>query len=315
MMFVLPDFRDRVIGDCRTGLLPLTLSEIWDAHSGRVARENLDSGDLTPVGPGDFSADFVESLDGRVSIVIGAPAVRGCCEAAIVVAVVNGAPGHGSLRYFTCDSPLRRGAEWTVSEWLEDGLEVQRGAIADPTPAGLLRFTSSVTGFQPLTVHPASEAIRLVPTADTYVDLRRDDGADFTGLWADGPAVIARQTLGDLRRLAGNDGSALILNAETTSGLLLPVPSYVQFEWDGDELVVEVRADYAYWGLCIPSAGWSTLEACGLAKPNDARPNYNLVIPGWVDDEERLSILVGVFDAFLSVLRPTGPIVVTTIDG
>ena len=123
--------------------------------------------------------------------------------------------------------------------------------------------------------------------------------------WGDSPFDIAQEAVQNLYRLRSAGKTAFVMSAKKASGLSKTVSSYVQFMWlEDDALVVELQADYSYWGLSIPSSAWANLEAAGLARPNGKELNFHLLIPAGVDPSERLNVLAGVFDAFQTVMRP-----------
>jgi hypothetical protein len=235
-----------------------------------------------------------------------------------------------SLKYFTCEAPAMSGSPWMIGMWNADSSRGNLGVINDVSIAGMVDFVCRHLGLQD----------SLAPRGNSLPNLKGDAESPFskgmdafkkileTGsgtasgnssvpipkgvgsltnsrTWDDSPSDIAQEAVQNLYRLRTAGKTAFVMSAKKASGLSKTVSSYVQFMWlDDDALVVEIQADYSYWGLSIPSSAWATLEAAGLARPNGKDLNFHLLIPGDVDPSLRLNVLEGVFDAFQTVMRP-----------
>ena len=127
--------------------------------------------------------------------------------------------------------------------------------------------------------------------------------------WDASPAVLAAETVSNLYRVRASDGSAMVMSARKAKGLGKKTSSYVQFMWNNDDsLIVELQADYSYWGLSIPSSAWPLLDGAGLLRPDGTSANFHLLIPADATHGDRLHCIERVFAAFINVLQPSGKV-------
>jgi len=278
----------------------------------------------------DFSVSVMTPANGWTFLVTTGPPVKGGLEALVSVAAFTDAEPIQSLKYYTCEAPAMSGAPWMIGMWNADSSRGNLGVIDDVSITGMVNFVCRHLGLQ------SSPA----PRVNSLPDLRYDsenpfskgsetfktflESSDSAALgsesisipegsgpatnsmtWNDSPSDIAQEAVQNLYRVRTAGNTAFVMSAKKASGLSKTVSSYVQFMWlEDDALIVEIQADYSYWGLSIPSSAWANLERAGLARPNGKDANFRLSIPAEVDPSERLNILVGVFDAFQRVMRP-----------
>jgi len=279
----------------------------------------------------DFNVTVLIPAKGWTLLVITGPPVKGPLEALVSVAAFKDVDPINSLKYFSCEAPAMAGSPWMIGMWNADSSRGNLGAINDVSITGMVDFVCSHLGFQsapdplgnslpdprrssenpfskgPETSKTFFESNSRTTSGSGSVSIPKSSGPLTNSMtWDDSPSGIAQEAVQNLYRLRSAGKTAFVMSAKKASGLSKTVSSYVQFMWlEDDALVVELQADYSYWGLSIPSSAWANLEAAGLARPNGKDLNFHLSIPGEVDPSERLNILAGVFDAFQTVMRPT----------
>ena len=278
----------------------------------------------------DFSVTVLTPAKGWTLLVITGPPVKGPLEALVSVAAFKDVDPIPSLKYFTCEAPAMSGSPWMIGMWNADSSRGNLGAINDVSITGMVDFVCSHLGLQN-SKGSGSNSLQLPKRAsENPFSKETDPFKDFfestTGAaarsesvsipegsgplvnsmtWDNSPSDLAQEAVMNLYRLRSAGKTAFVMSAKKASGLSKTVSSYVQFMWlEDDALVVEVQADYSYWGLSIPSSAWANLEAAGLARPNGKELNFHLLIPAEVDPSERLNVLAGVFHAFQTVMRP-----------
>ena len=278
----------------------------------------------------DFNVSVLSPANGWTFLVITGPPVKGGLEALVAVAAFTDADPTQSLKYYTCEAPAMSGAPWMIGMWNADSSRGNLGVISDVSIPGMVDFvcrhlgllSSPTPGGNSLpdpkgrTESPFSKGMdnfrKILETGngttsgDGSVSIPKGSGPVTNSMtWGDSPFDIAQEAVQNLYRLRSAGKTAFVMSAKKASGLSKTVSSYVQFMWLEDgALVVELQADYSYWGLSIPSSAWANLEAAGLARPNGKDLNFHLSIPAGADHSERLDVLVGVFDAFQTVMRP-----------
>lgn len=323
-----------------------------------------------------FAVDVVGPVDGIVQLVMTGPPVREALEVCCAIGAFAESDPSGSFRYFTCEAPMETSFPWMVGEWHADGSRSNLGAIADPSPRGMVEIVGQLFGTSsghsqksasPPTAPPGRvEGIREIPDVDAL--LRGGPRPNSEGLgsphndpfggpkervgepkvgtkpidsgslgstsrslednhigvpaipivegevtsklrWEASPHELANDAVLNLYRLHTRGGTAMVLTATKAKGLGKRTSSYVQFMWNPDtSLIVEVQADYSYWGLSVPSSSWPLLDAAGLMRPNSDSANFHLVIPAHASREECVAQLSGVFESFQRVLQPSGRI-------
>ena len=279
----------------------------------------------------DFSVSVLNPASGWTFLVITGPPVKGGLEALVAVAAFTNADPTQSLKYYTCEAPAMSGAPWMIGMWHADSSRGNLGVIDDVSIPGMVDFVCRHLGLQssqglsvntlkepkyakesPFNKGVGSSKNFLKSTSGTTSGSESASIPEGTGpltnsmTWGDSAFDIAHEAVQNLYRLRSAGKTAFVMSAKKASGLSKTVSSYVQFMWlEDDALVVELQADYSYWGLSIPSSAWANLEAAGLARPNGKDLNFHLSIPAGVDHSERLDVLVDVFDAFQAVMRPS----------
>jgi len=279
----------------------------------------------------DFNVTVLIPAKGWTLLVITGPPVKGPLEALVSVAAFKDVDPINSLKYFSCEAPAMAGSPWMIGMWNADSSRGNLGAINDVSITGMVDFVCSHLGLQsppaprgnslpdprygsenpfskgPETSKTFFESDSRTASGSGSVSIPKSSGPVTNSMtWGDSPSDIAQEAVQNLyrRRTAGK--TAFVMSAKKASGLSKTVSSYVQFMWlEDDALVVELQADYSYWGLSIPSSAWANLEAAGLARPNGKDLNFHLSIPGDVTHSDRTNVLAGVFDAFQTVMRPT----------
>lgn len=327
-----------------------------------------------------FAVDVVGPIDGIVQLVMTGPPVREALEVCCAIGAFAESDPSGSFRYFTCEAPMDKSFPWMVGEWHADGSRSNLGAIADPSPRGMVEIVGQLFGkslghsqksASPPTAPPGRDAgIREIPDVDallrggprpspeglgsphndpfggpkervgapqagsqpiatgklgsTFRSLEDDPasshsiplvaGAITSNLkWEATPLDLANDAALNLYRLHSRGGTALVLSATKAKGLGKKTSSYVQFMWNPDtSLIVEVQADYSYWGLSIPSSSWPILNAAGLKQPDSESANFHLMISAGAIREERVAQLSRVFESFQRVLQPSGRIKISS---
>jgi len=268
---------------------------------------------------------------GWTLLVITGPPVKGPLEALVSVAAFKDVDPIPSLKYFTCEAPAMPGSPWMIGMWNDDSSRGNLGAIHDVSITGMVDFVCSHLGFQsapdlrgnslpdprygsenPFSKGPEAsktffESDSRTTSGNGSVSIPKGSGPLVNSMtWNDSPNDLAQEAVTNLYRLRSAGKTAFVMSAKKASGLDKTVSSYVQFMWlDDDVLLVEIQADYSYWGLSIPSSAWPNLEAVGLARPNGKNLNFHLSIPGDVTHSDRMNVMVGVFDAFKTVMLPT----------
>ncbi len=277
----------------------------------------------------DFSVSVLSPASGWTFLVITGPPVKGGLEALVAVAAFKDGESTQSLKYYTCEAPAMSGAPWMVGTWHADSSRGNLGVIEDVSVPGMVDFVcrhlglfgSSAPRGNSLPNPKGDVESPFSKGMDTFRKILETGSGTASGngsipkgsgpltnsmTWGDSPSGIAQEAVQNLYRLRSAGKTAFVMSAKKASGLSKTVSSYVQFMWlEDDALVVELQADYSYWGLSIPSSAWANLEAAGLARPNGKDLNFHLSIPAGVDPSERLNVLEGVFDAFQTVMRPT----------
>ena len=278
----------------------------------------------------DFNVSVLSPASGWTFLVITGPPVKGGLEALVAVAAFTDADPTQSLKYYTCEAPAMSGAPWMIGMWNADSSRGNLGVINDVSITGMVDFVCNHLGLQSSpaprgnslpdpkdrTESPFSKGMdnfrKILETGNgttsgnSSISIPKGSGSLTNSMtWGDSPFDIAQEAAQNLYRLRSAGKTAFVMSAKKASGLSKTVSSYVQFMWlEDDALVVELQADYSYWGLSIPSSAWANLEAAGLARPNGKDLNFHLSIPAGVDPSERLNVLEGVFDAFQTVMRP-----------
>lgn len=278
----------------------------------------------------DFNVSVLSPASGWTFLVITGPPVKGGLEALVAVAAFTDADPTQSLKYYTCEAPAMSGAPWMIGMWHADSSRGNLGAIDDVSNMGMVDFVCSHLGLQnstgssfdslqqpkrasenpfskgPDTFKDFLESTTGAASRSELVSIPEGSGPLVNSMtWDNSPSDLAQEAVMNLYRLRSAGKTAFVMSAKKVSGLSKTVSSYVQFMWlEDDALVVEIQADYSYWGLSIPSSAWSNLEGAGLARPNGKDLNFHLLIPAGVDPSERLNVLAGVFDAFQTVMRP-----------
>ena len=278
----------------------------------------------------DFNVSVLSPASGWTFLVITGPPVKGGLEALVAVAAFTDADPTQSLKYYTCEAPAMSGAPWMIGTWHADSSRGNLGVINDVSITGMVDFVCNHLGLQsspaprgnslpdprhdsenPFSKGPGTSKTFFESSSSTTsgsgsVSIPKGSGPVANSMtWGDSPFDIAQEAVQNLYRLRSAGKTAFVMSAKKASGLSKTVSSYVQFMWLEDgALVVELQADYSYWGLSIPSSAWANLEAAGLARPNGKDLNFHLLIPAGVDPSERLNVLAGVFDAFQTVMRP-----------
>lgn len=278
----------------------------------------------------DFNVTVLIPAKGWTLLVITGPPVKGGLEALVAVAAFTDADPTQSLKYYTCEAPAMSGAPWMIGTWHADSSRGNLGVINDVSITGMVDFVCNHLGLQsspaprgnslpdprhdsenpfskgPGTSKPFFDTSSSTTSGNSSVSIPKGSGPVANSMtWGDSPFDIAQEAVQNLYRLRSAGKTAFVMSAKKASGLSKTVSSYVQFMWLEDgALVVELQADYSYWGLSIPSSAWANLEAAGLARPNGKELNFHLLIPAGVDPSERLNVLAGVFDAFQTVMRP-----------
>ena len=278
----------------------------------------------------DFSVTVLTPAKGWTLLVTTGPPIKGALEALVSVAAFKDVDPIPSLKYFTCEAPAMSGSPWMIGMWNADSSRGNLGAISDVSITGMVDFVCSHLGIQSSTGSSSNSLQQPKRASENPFSKGSDPFKDFfestTGAasrsesvsipegsgplvnsmtWDDSPSDLAQEAVMNLYRLRSAGKTAFVMSAKKANGLDKTVSSYVQFMWlEDDALVVEVQADYSYWGLSIPSSAWPNLEAVGLARPNGKELNFHLAVPGDATHSERLNVLLGVFDAFKTVMRP-----------
>ena len=278
----------------------------------------------------DFSVTLLNPAKGWTFLVTTGPPVKGGLEALVSVAAFKDVDPIPSLKYYTCEAPAQPGSPWMIGIWHGAFHRGNLGIIYDVSITGMVDFVCNHLGLQsspaprgnslpdprldsenpfskgPGTSKPFFDTSSSTTSGSGSGSIPKGSGPVTNSMtWGDSPFDIAQEAVQNLYRLRSAGKTAFVMSAKKASGLSKTVSSYVQFMWlEDDALVVELQADYSYWGLSIPSSAWANLEAAGLARPNGKELNFHLSIPAGVDPSERLNVLAGVFDAFQTVMRP-----------
>lgn len=254
-----------------------------------------------------------EPAPGWTFLVMTGPTVTGPLQVGCAIAAFQTARPAQTLRYFTLEGPTDLNYPWMVGEWHPDGSRSNHGSVADISSTSPMEsFVAQVLGLNTGstgTINWREEGARAV--RETLRGMRNqqpepaDDPAVVT--WESSPSSLAAFAVDHLLRIRSAKGKAMVMSASSTRGLMRETSSYVQFMWKRNgSLIVEIQADYSYWGLSVPASAWPELLKAGMALPNSQSANFHQLLPKNTSPGELSSSLAGVFKAFQSVIKPSG---------
>ncbi|MFM9225744.1 MAG: hypothetical protein ACKOQ1_03815 [Actinomycetota bacterium] len=258
------------------------------------------------------------------------PTVKGPIQAGCAVAALRNSDPAGSLRYFTLEAPAEPDFPWMFGEWHADGSRRNHGVVTDvSTTSAMEDYVTRILGLNTMdsqvpwspfkdadqgTDDPINwydEGARVMEEALRGLDRveRADSPSESIVTWSSPASAIAASAVTDLLSIRASGGKALVMNASSANGLTRETSSYVQFMWKRNgSLIVEIQADYSYWGLSVPSSSWPELKSAGMEMPDSSSANFHQLIPKKTPHGELVARLTIVFDVFQSVLQPTGSI-------
>ena len=277
-----------------------------------------------------FAAIARDPASGWTFLVMSGPTVRGPIQAGCAVAAFRNSDPAGTLRYFTLEAPAEPDYPWMVGEWRADGSRSNYGAITDvSTTSAMEDYVARILGLDTIDSNVSQSPFKdTVRGTNDQIDWRNEGaramrealgGFEKTEqpstpresivTWSSSASAIAASAATDLLNIRASGGKALVMTAASAHGLAQETSSYVQFMWKRNgSLITEIQADYSYWGLSVPSSSWPELKSAGMEMPGSRSANFHQLIPKKISHGELIARLTMVFDAFQSVMQPTGPI-------
>lgn len=268
------------------------------------------------IGSNSFPLLLDQVVNGNRLVVIGAPPPESTPQARYVGLWFTQSDPDILVRYFASEVSVNEDLLGDfLGEWTSGGTHHNFGeycTVGDASPEG---FAAAIFGTLKVS---ASDSSTPQGSARSRAGIRKRvkavsdkelEVSDNEINWASAPEKLGETIFIHLRSLQQSGRKALILSAESATGLRVPVSTYFQFQiLNRKTLLAEIQCDYSYWGVTVPSGEWHKFNAVGFVSPTSVNGNFSMNFKDFRDDASLRAWLVRAIEPMQSVIQPEGAI-------